>query len=64
MLKIVQTAPLMFVLGLSAVYAQSPAPGAPTTAQDDSGIGPWPWVVMVVLLMAALIWNYQRRRGR
>ena len=63
-MRTVQTAVFMLLVLIGEVYAQSAAPGSPTdAAQDDRGTAPWPWIILGLIIIAAVIWTYQRRRG-
>jgi hypothetical protein len=63
MLKLIQASTFILLLFISAAHAQREAAG-PASIQDDSGISPWPWLILAVVIVAALIWNFRRRRNR
>jgi len=64
MLRTAQTTVFMLLVLIGEAYAQSTAPGSPRdVAQDDRGIAPWPWIIIGLIIVAAVIWAYQRRRG-
>jgi hypothetical protein len=63
-LRAVQTTLIMLLVAMGEAYAQSAPPGsAADVAQDDRGIAPWPWIIIGVVILAAVVWAYQRRRG-
>ena len=75
MLRAAQTTVFMTTVSMATVFmvfvsmgeasAQSTAPGtASDIAQDDRGMAPWPWIIIGLVILGAVIWAYRRRRGR
>ena len=72
MLRAAQTTVFMATVSMATVFlsmgeasAQSTAPGAASDiAQDDRGMAPWPWIIIGLVILGAVIWAYRRRRGR
>ena len=65
MLRAAQTTVFMVFVSMGEDSAQSTAPGAASDiAQDDRGMAPWPWIIIGLVILGAVIWAYRRRRGR
>jgi bacteriorhodopsin len=67
MLKKLSVALAMTLGAVNAALAQATPPagsGAPATPAADGGGTPWLWIIIALLIVAALVWYFMRGRSR